>query len=45
MTQCMLRSFVERRGREQNASARAVNSRYDSDNRRRELVVPLFRLR
>ena len=40
-----LRPFAERCGREENASARGVNSRYDSYNRRRELVVPLFRLR
>lgn len=41
----VLRSFAERRGREESASARGVNYRYDSNNRRRELVVPLFRLR
>ena len=41
----MLRPFAERRGRKENASARGVSSRYDSYNRRRELVVPLFRLR
>ena len=40
----MLRPFAERRDREENASARGVNSRYDSDNRRHESVVPLFRL-
>ena len=38
-------SFAEKRGREKHASARGVNSRYDSNNRRRELVAPLFSLR
>ena len=42
LTRCYDRS-AERRGREENA--RSVNSRNNSDNRRRELIVSLSRLR